>query len=144
MLFRTLWRPAARRACNMVGPLAPTTHESGGSWGLSIGPLPWLVVSTSNGGTPAVGVRQLAFALRCAEKRPHCAARASPLAARTVDATDRHPGRVLVRGRAAVGTPPPGTQRCCEDTGLWLGQLGVKGPWWRVVRAEPGRRYRQR
>ena len=99
VLFRTLWRPAARRARSRVGPLAPTGAAVPG--GLSIGPLPWLGTSTSNGGTPAVGARQLAFALRCAEKRPHC--RRGPPRWR--------PGRWVRQAGLRAARSSPGTSR---------------------------------
>ena len=99
VLFKTLWRPAARRARSGVGPLAPTGAAVPG--GLSIGPLPWLGISTSNGGTPAVGARQLAFALRCAEKRPHC--RRGPPRWR--------PGRWVRQAGLRAARSSPGTSR---------------------------------
>ena len=38
-------------------------------------------------------------------------------------------GRALVSDEVPSPTPPyPGRVWCCEDSGLWLGPLGVKGP----------------
>ena len=127
VLLIPLWRPAARRARNLATP--PATRERTVPGGLSIGPLPWLGISTSDGGTPAVGVRQLAFAMRCAAKRPHCL-RGPPR--RRPEGGGVRPakaGRALVSDEVPSPTPPyPGRVWCCEDTGLWLGPLGVKGP----------------